>query len=203
MTQIIFTVNTNAAYSNATFKVNSITLNNIISKATYTYNYKDAATWTPGATTTNYTIFPAVAFNASGTTDAELNGCPETGFATQSAGTVVTQQAVPTTIFKTAAVTMIPQTLTNQTFTIEYTIEGTGYASETVVKTFKFTDAVNPDPVNNTNWEQPQWTANKKITYNLMIGLNEITFSPSVKDWSPATGSYDITPGTGTPSTAN
>ena len=201
MTQIIFTVNTNAAY-NAKFKVNSITLNNIINKATYTYDYNASATWTPDATpsVTDYTIFPAVKFDA---TNAP-NGCPEADFVTQSAGTEVTQQASPTNVFKTAAVTMIPQTLANQTFTIEYTVEGTGIAPETVVKTFKFTDAEKPTDAP-AAWTVQTWKPNKKVTYNLFIGLNKITFSPEVELWDPTdgTGEYDITPGTGTPSTAN
>ena len=92
---------------------------------------------------------------------------------------------------------MIPQTLTNtakvesdeiiasggQSFTIEYTISGTGVATETVVKTFEFADATTP---------APEWEPNKKITYTLIIGLKEIKFAPSVVDWDSTSGSYNI-----------
>ena len=103
----------------------------------------------------------------------------------------------PGTSFSTTPVTMIPQTLTNtdkttsddiisnggQSFTISYTISGTGVATETVTKSFEFADAMTNAPV---------WGINKKITYTLTISLNEITFAPSVATWSTddAEGSY-------------
>lgn len=103
----------------------------------------------------------------------------------------------PGTSFSTTPVTMIPQTLTNtanttsddiisnggQSFTISYTISGTGVATETVTKSFEFADAKTTAPV---------WGINKNITYTLTISLNEITFEPSVATWSTdnAAGSY-------------
>lgn len=92
--------------------------------------------------------------------------------------------------FSTTPVTMIPQTLTktdatpdvDQSFTISYTISGTGVATETVVKTFDFYDA--------TATSVPTWGINKRITYVLTISLNEITFSPIVTNWTEEEGTY-------------
>ena len=66
------------------------------------------------------------------------------------------------------------ESVAGQSFTINYTISGKGVATETISKTFDFLAAAN----------SPQWIANKKITYTLTIGLNEITFTPSVAAWS-------------------
>lgn len=100
-----------------------------------------------------------------------------------------TDAATPTTItkpgrsFSTTPVTMIPQDFDQsnpQSFTIVYTISGTGVATETVTKTFKFAEAT----------LAPAWGVNQKITYTLTISLNEITFAPSVVAWGTATGDY-------------
>ena len=107
-----------------------------------------------------------------------------------------TDAATPTTItkpgrsFSTTPVTMIPQSLTNtdaqpdvdQSFTISYTISGTGVATETIVKTFDFADAVAT--------EVPAWDINKNVTYTLTISLNEITFAPTVTPWEGTAGNY-------------
>ena len=90
--------------------------------------------------------------------------------------------------FSTTPVTMIPQgTWENQSFTISYTISGTGVATETVVKTFNFADALTTAPT---------WDINKKVTYTLTISLNEITFAPTVTTWSEenAAGSFTDDP---------
>lgn len=172
MTQIIFNVKTKE-YTGVTFTVNSITFNRILNAASFEQDYADNyGTWTPAATVDSYDIFPA---------DGE-------------AASVVDHTDAKT--LKTTPVTMIPQTLTatdkvasddiisagGQSFTVEYTIAGNGVASETVVKTFEFADAATA----------PAWNPNAKITYTLTIGLNEITFAPSVVDWEPGSGSYDI-----------
>lgn len=186
MTQIIFTVKTDKAYSNVEFTVNSITLNDIASKATYIYKDDadgddDTNPWAPApGEESDYQIFPVNMVSAN-----TPDGSPE--LQANQAATEVTN----TSVLTTAAVTMIPQTLANQSFTIVYSIEGTGVATETVTKTFKFTAAQTTAPT------APVWAANQKITYNLSIGLNEITFIPSVADWSTSTGDYDITPDSG------
>ena len=178
MTQIVFTVKTNQAYNGPVFTVNSIVFNNVHSVANFVQDYTDDyGAWSTATPDTFDDIFPALA--AKG------------GVADNEEAKVVTDQVVLTTI----PVTMIPQELTDteytteedlvanggQSFTITYTISGTGVAHETVVKTFEFADASTTAPL---------WEPNKKITYNLTIGLNEITFSPTVANWSDGAGAY-------------
>ena len=175
MTQIVFNVKRGVAYNNITFTLKSIKFNRIEKIANYIQDYTDDyGTWsTQGSLTTYNNVYPAA------------------GQQTQS---------LTTDNFFTEAVTMIPQTLTGtdkstsdeiiaeggQSFTIEYEISGTGVATETVVKTFEFADATM------ANGQTATWSENKKITYTLTVGLNEITFAPTVETWSEATGSYGI-----------
>lgn len=219
MTQVNFTVKIadTEQYPNVDFTINSIVLNNIVSNGTYTYDYTPAVKDENGQVTTqaqvteawgdatspataSYKIYPATKVPYSTQTDYPYSyGAPALTNAESETSEVVvileTDAATPTTktnpgrSFSTTPVTMIPQTLTNtdaqndvdQSFTISYTISGTGVATETVVKTFDFADA---------SATAPAWEANKKITYTLTIGLNEITFSPTVANWSDGAGAY-------------
>lgn len=181
MTQIVFNVKTDKAYSGVTFTVKSITFNKVNSHANFVQDYyDDYGVWSSATPISYSNVFPALA--ANGATDETVK--------------VVDNTAANT--LKTTPVTMIPQELTNtdkttsdeiitdggQSFTIEYSISGTGVATETVVKTFEFADA---------GASAPAWGPNKKITYTLTIGLNEITFAPTVMNWDDSTnGSYDI-----------
>ena len=176
MTQIVFNVKTNQAYNDIVFTVNSIVFNRVNNSATFTQDYVDDnyGTWSSSNPTTFNNVFPALA-TEGGVTENQT-----------------AEDVTDTDVLTTVPVTMIPQELTNtnlttsadivanggQSFTITYTISGTGVAHETVVKTFEFADA-------STAWEP-----NKKITYNLTIGLNEITFSPTVANWSDGAGAY-------------
>lgn len=154
MTQILFKVTTDKVYDGITFTVESITLNNIKNTADY-----DDGAWTPSGSG-SYPIFPAAAANGAAADEAEI-----------ALGSAQGQVANMTT----TGVTMIPQDLVaaGQSFTIVYRIAGTGVASETVSKTVDLavTGGVN------------EWNNNKKITYTVKIGLNEITFEPSVATW--------------------
>ena len=80
--------------------------------------------------------------------------------------------ALGATSVVTKAVAMIPQALTGKQFTIVYKLEGTGVATETVTKT-----------INLATTNLTTWAVNKKVTYKLGVGLNEITFAPTVKGW--------------------
>lgn len=180
MTQIVFNVKTDKAYSGVTFTVKSITFNKVNSHANFVQDYDDDyGVWSSSTPISYSNVFPALA--ANGATDETAMEVDNTAAHT----------------LKTTPVTMIPQGLTNtdkttsdeiitdggQSFTIEYSISGTGVATETVVKTFEFADATSA----------PAWEPNKKITYTLTIGLNEITFAPTVMNWDDSTnGSYDI-----------
>lgn len=188
MTQVIFNVKPSESYPNITFTINNITLSGIGNKADYSdADLKGTAsgttwvtpTYTPGTweTPTQYTgsyqIFPQTAY-AAGTAD---NGCPKVGFVTQSAQVVTADNPLIT-----EGVTMIPQTIgDNQKFTIDYNIAGIGVAEENVIKEVYFKNvAASATKVN--------WVNNQKITYNVIIGLNEIYFEPSVANWGSTTG---------------
>lgn len=191
MTQVNFTVKIadQAEYPEVNFTVKSIVLNDIVSEATYSYNNEkdnDNATlaWAPGQATSAYQVFPA-------TTDpTEGNDAP--ALVNPAANNIESDVVLHTddrdnsdalVTFSTTPVTMIPQALDDQSFTITYQISGTGVATETVVKTFDLAG-------NNL----PAWAINKKITYVLTVGLNEITFAPVVVDWDStnAGGDYNI-----------
>lgn len=157
--------------------------------------------------TSSYQIYPATTAGATSATDYSAGAPALTNvdaeetteqtviLRTDPTGTRDDQQltvnaANPGKSFSTTPVTMIPQSLTNddaqtdvdQSFTISYTISGTGVATETIVRTFDFADAT-ANPV-------PTWGINQKITYTLTISLHEITFSPSVTTWDESTGDY-------------
>ena len=74
--------------------------------------------------------------------------------------------------YSTIPVTMIPQNLGTQEFEIKYSISGDGLANEDVTKTI--TIPTTPS----------SWGANQKITYKITIGMNQITFNPTVADWN-------------------
>lgn len=208
-TQINFVVKIkdDASYPNVDFNFASIGFNNVITAADYsnttlvpngTYA---AGTWT-NPTKTTFNIFPVQKYTESVTTGAPGIDADETAIVLHTdnrEATAEKEASQAKVTFSTTPITMIPQTLvatvadnpetagTNeavagQSFTINYTISGTGVATETISKTFDFLAAAN----------SPQWTANKKITYTLTIGLNEISFTPSVSTWDPTTGSYDF-----------
>ena len=87
---------------------------------------------------------------------------------------------------QTNPVTMIPQDLANgQQFKVKYHISGEGVATEPVTRTID----IKGDVVTN-------WTANKKVVYNLTIGLQTIDFAPYVNDWDEEVDEqdHDITP---------
>ena len=186
MTQIVFKVNTDKEYDGVTFTVQNITLNNIGKTGVYANGMVKTSTFALGTwTTTDYTgsyqIFPQTAYDES----AAANGCPTSGFTTQTTAVVDNQ----TNTLTTEGVTMLPQTITDgtQSFTITYKIEGAGVAEETVTRTIEFAD-FNPKNVAGEDQTLVSWANNQKITYSVRIGLNEIYFNPTVVDWTPADG---------------
>jgi hypothetical protein len=179
MTQIVFKVKPSQDYAGVTFTVNSIKLNNIKNKGDY--NVSAANSWTTTANDVNaedaYVIFPAKMISVN-----TPNGSPEL-LENQSAEEITT-----TNVLVTKPVTMIPQALAEdaQSFTIEYTIAGDNVANETVVKTVDFASATS------STVATASWNPNSKITYVLNIGLNEITFEPEVRIWSPVGESEEM-----------
>lgn len=160
LTQIVFEVS--AAIDGVTATIESITLNQIGSKATYEQNKKVevegengaktevAAPWGTADTPIDYTIFSSeVAAKENTVTEGQTS--------------VIT---VP--------VAMIPQSLTGLKFTVVYSLEGDGVATETVTK-----------KINLATTALTSWDVNKKVTYKLGVGLNQITFAPTVNSWVP------------------
>ena len=74
---------------------------------------------------------------------------------------------------------MIPQDATSLTFDVTYKISGTGVATETFTKTIAF----------GVNLEM-----NKKTICNLVISLNDITFSPMIVEWDYQDSNYTDLP---------
>lgn len=231
MTQVNFTVKLNAplkanstteyvnTYPNIDFTINSIVLNNIVSKSTYSYNNEadtesSTLAWNPGESSviSDYKVYPAtkVAYtdqtdyphsygapaidnidDSSADVEAEVVLRTDANIRTTTEGetvkTLAISRANPGVSFNTTPVTMIPQTwlsgTNEQSVTITYTISGVGVATEQVVKTFPITAP-----------SYPTWDINKKITYTLTIGLNEITFAPSVTNWGNNVNVYEYSP---------
>lgn len=174
MTQVIFKVTTDKAYNGITFEIQKITLKGINNSASYEQDYQDAyGAWTATGAE-EYEIFPAKADDGGVATD-------ETPKELTNAANAQTFATLTTT-----GVTMIPQTIADdvQKFEIVYKISGTGVATETVTKEVEFFVDVNTTV---------QWEPNKKITYTVKIGLNEITFAPSVVTWDDSTPGSEYT----------
>lgn len=163
MTQLVFKVLTNAVYDDITFTLKSITLTGIKNTA----NITNGIFTNDASGSESFVIFPAKA-------ETNVNGAP----ALQADQRTLVIDNTENEDSEIIPVTMIPQAFDqNQSFEVEYDIEGTGVAKETVTKVFKFENT-------------PTWGANKKITYTLTIGLNEITFSPTVVGWDEEEGAY-------------
>lgn len=174
MTQVIFNVTTDKAYNGITFQIQKITLKGINNTASYVQDYADSyGNWTATGAA-EYVIFPAEAVNGGVAAD-------ETPKDLTNAANAQTFATLTTT-----GVTMIPQTIADdvQKFEIVYKISGTGVATETVTKEVEFFVDANTTV---------QWEPNKKITYTVKIGLNEITFAPSVVAWDDSTPGSEYT----------
>ena len=192
MSQIIFTAELTQEYNGITYTLENITLNNIQNTGSVS-NLTLTAT---AGTTTNYTVYPAKMVGSSGD-DYNLDGAPNLseaeGAVDPNSSKYIGIKTVPyvvnqveanhanqaTSPYTTQAVTMIPQSLSGKSITVVYTISGTGVATETVEKTINF----------GTN---DAWVANKRYTYKLTIGMNEIKFTPTVIGWEE----YDHDPNT-------
>lgn len=198
MTQIVFSVTTDDVYSGVKFTVEEITLKNIVSNGTYTCNNVGTEAWAAATSPEkdDYTIFPANTDNGA-ETENDVENNVEKPLVIDYTTNAPAQTA---TVVTTTGVTMIPQNMTQtqipyvagsdalesegnaQVFMIKYSISGTGVAKETVTKHIAF---------NASDADQNQivhWNINKRITYKVKIGLNEITFEPTVADWSNQDG---------------
>ena len=163
MTQIVFKVKETAA-EGIIVKLKRITLDNVVNQASYSIAV-DTYNGTPTwrpVATGTYTLFSS------------------------DAGETVTANGIEST-----PATVIPQTLTasvandpnvvGNKFTVVYEISGTGVATETVTKTLD----LYASPV-------VAWNPNMKVTYTLTVGLNEISFNPTVTEWTPSAPNSEI-----------
>lgn len=213
MSQILFKVTTDEDYgSGITFTLNSITLKNIKDIADFNHSYADDNTqdqypdshvgvWSnqdfsgqnPRRT---YPIFPA----------AVNQGAPSDERVVEGNIVYVSDVNTANNVFTTTGVTMIPQDMAQcstkyvagqdaianetagQMFEIVYSISGTGVANETVTKHIPFYPSA-ADLANQTqNVNIVNWGPNKRITYVVKIGLNEVKFEPSVANWEDTAG---------------
>lgn len=159
MSQIIFKVAKAAGLGDdITMKLQSLEMLSINNKADYKDNVTSGETTAPQwvCETSSTSNYPV--FQYSSTTDPQ-----------------VAEKDIPCNL---DPVTMIPQALVGennprQQVKIVYTISGPGLANETVTKTFNlYTDGLS------------SWGINQKITYKITIGMNQITFDPTVADWA-------------------
>lgn len=205
MTQILFNVTTNQEYPGVTFTIKSITLKNIRNKAGYVHTYANASdTWNVDADSkTSYKIFPADNNDNIGAyaTNSVDNNNIEAEIPLEY---TVGDNDLPS--MTTTGVTMIPQTMAQcsteyvagqdkianetvgQMFEIVYSISGTGVATETVTKHIPFWPSDADIRKQGQDYSVVHWGVNKRITYKVKIGLNEVTFEPSVADWTPQDG---------------
>ena len=155
LSQIQFRVRTNDDYSaDATFKVNSVTINNVDLSGDLAYA-ADAFTWSDNAAQTeNWPYYATTATVAYAATDAAA--------ALYGDANVMIPQAAYADDPATVGV------LEGTTLTINYTLEQTGSAAITG-------DVTVP--------AGQEWLAGKKYIYTLNFKLNEITFAPEVTDW--------------------
>ena len=213
MSQILFKVTTDEDYgSGIIFTLKSITLKNIKDIADFDHSYADDNTqdqypdshvgvWSnqdfsgqnPRRT---YPIFPA----------AINQGAPSDERVVEGNIVYVSDVNTANNVFTTTGVTMIPQDMAQcstkyvagqdaianetagQMFEIVYSISGTGVANETVTKHIPFYPSA-ADLANQTqNVNIVNWGPNKRITYVVKIGLNEVKFEPSVANWEDTAG---------------
>jgi hypothetical protein len=211
MTQILFNVTTNQVYPGVTFTIKSITLKNVRNNAGYVHTYANASdTWTVDADSkTSYKIFPADNNKGANAINVDNDG-KENVIALSYAADAADDAFQSMT---TTGVTMIPQTMAKctteyvagadaiadednaQMFEIVYSISGTGVATETVTKHIPFwpSDADISKQGQDYRYNVVHWGVNKRVTYKVKIGLNEVTFEPSVANWkedNPAGNTY-------------
>ena len=212
MTQILFNVTTDVPYPGVTFTIEKIALKNVRDEATYA---SDAWTVTndsryEGTNNEGYVIFPADTDNG-----AILSNSPDNTDNTVEAEISLQYASNANELLSmtTTGVTMIPQTMAQcsteyvagsdaiaaetfgQMFEIVYSISGTGVAKETVTKHIPFWPSVADISKQGQNYQYNvvHWGPNKRVTYKVKIGLNEVTFEPSVANWEenvPAGNTY-------------
>lgn len=162
LAKVEFQVNKRMAYENVTFKVKSITLNNVSTKGTFTQGSPtENWGWSDQAEPDKLTVF-------SSTTGMEVTktagpASPEFDALNPSTGDyfIVLPQDFDAT--STSTLTIVYEIITSYT--------GTD-VTETVIDT-KYLKEIYKD----------DWECNKKYVLGITLGLNEIYWDPSVEGW--------------------
>lgn len=164
LAKVEFKVNKKMAYENVTFKVRSITLNNVSTKGTFTQG-SPTESWGWSAQPATATDILPVFTRAKGE-EVKVTETAELAPAKFNALTPVTGDYC----------IVLPQDFDGtQTLTIVYDII-TSYTSEPVTETVTETKALNT--IYTDNWE-----CKKNYILNITLGLNEIYWDPSVEPW--------------------
>lgn len=159
LAKVEFKVNKKMAYQDVTFKVKSITLNNVFTKGTFTQD-SPAEDWGWSAQTEpdKLTVF---------TGNMEVTKTAEPAPADfDKLPPIATDYSI-----------VLPQTFNddNPTLTIVYDII-TNYTGEKVIETVS--DTKDLKDIYKNDWE-----CNKKYVLGITLGLNEILWDPSVEGW--------------------
>ena len=174
LAKVEFKVNKKEDYPKVTFKVKSITLNNVSTKGTFTQGSPtESWGWSNQDTPDNLTVF-------SSATGVEVKKTAEPRPAEFDALTPGT---------KDDNFIVLPQTINNDTptHTIVYDII-TSYVAddddkkvtETVTETKDLKDIYKSESPTST----AQWECKKKYVLGITLGLNEIYWDPSVEEWA-------------------
>lgn len=183
LSSIVFKVKTKADYSaNATITLTGITINNADSKGTFSENVTDAAAASYVAPTPSWD-------NVYATAD-------EKDYSIFSGSQVVnsgTAQAVSPLVGSATNIILLPQALEHTstskdvTVTVTYTVAQNGGDAIPQTAVIKLKD------LTASSTAITAWEINKRYTYTIVFGLEEIYFDPAVADWTDVTmDEYEI-----------
>ncbi len=176
LAKVEFKVNKKKAYDNVTFKVKSITLNNVSTKGTFTQGSPtESWGWSEQNTPDNLTVF-------SNATGVEVKKTAEPGHADFEALT-------PGTEYYSI---VLPQTFNNDTptLTIVYDIITSYVAGKPVTETVTETKPLKG--IYKISEDTSGWECKKKYVLGITLGLNEIYWDPFVEAWEDSNVSIEI-----------
>ena len=149
LSSIHFKVKLSRTYDNATIVLNKIELKEVKSIGNFNWTMVSGVdpVWNPISEPLNYTVVEGIEHNVTMVDTAE-------------------------SIAKAKPIILLPQTLTNVTAEITYTINGREFTSEIKLADLNYGA--------NTNAE---WKPGKRYIYTITFSLNTIYFDPTVSDW--------------------
>ena len=168
LAKVEFQVNKKQAYPNVTFKVKSITLNNVSTKGTFTQGSPtESWGWSGQDTPDNLTVFSS----ATGVEVTKTAGPGSAKFDALKPG-------------KEDYSIVLPQTFNNDTptLTIVYDII-TSYVADNPV-TEEVTETKALKDIYKSTTSTGKWESKKKYVLGITLGLNEIYWDPSVVEWA-------------------